>query len=65
MDTLKEHKFDKSVRKFLKEKKPHILYILADDYGFSDIGYHNVSVKKHLSQKRNKILEYGENSGYG
>lgn len=64
MDTLQEHKF-KSVRNFLKEKKPHILYILADDYGFSDIGYHNVSVKNHLSQNIKKKLEYGENSGYG
>jgi len=53
VDTLLEHKF-KSVRNFLKEKKPHILYILADDYGFSDIGYHNVSVKNHLSQNIKK-----------
>ena len=36
-------RYDETVWKLFIDKKPHILYILADDYGFSDIGYHNVS----------------------
>ena len=36
-------RYDEAVWKLFLDKKPHILYILADDYGFSDIGYHNVS----------------------
>ena len=26
-------------------KPPHIVFILADDYGFNDIGYHNPRIK--------------------
>ena len=26
-------------------KPPHIVYILADDYGFNDVGYHNPRIK--------------------
>lgn len=26
-------------------KQPHILFIVADDYGFHDIGYHNSEIK--------------------
>ena len=40
-------------RKLFAETKPHILYILADDYGFSDIGYHNVSKNKYEIDKKN------------
>ena len=26
-------------------KPPHIVFILADDYGFNDVGYHNPRIK--------------------
>lgn len=26
-------------------KKPHVLFILADDYGYNDIGYHGSEIK--------------------
>ena len=34
------------------EKPPHILFILADDYGFHDIGYHEAQILIRV----NKIL---------
>ncbi|XP_033732498.1 arylsulfatase J-like [Pecten maximus] len=29
----------------VKTKKPHILFVLADDYGYNDIGYHGSEIK--------------------
>ena len=29
-------------------KKPHIVFILADDFGFNDIGYHNSEIKTQV-----------------
>lgn len=29
----------------LTKRQPHILFILADDYGYNDIGYHGAEIK--------------------
>ena len=29
----------------LAKRQPHILFILADDYGYNDIGYHGSEIK--------------------
>ena len=31
-----------------QSKKPHIVFILADDLGFNDIGYHNSKIKTEV-----------------
>ena len=32
-------------------KQPHIVFILADDYGFNDVGYHNPRIKTPVINK--------------
>ncbi len=32
-------------RMFVNRKQPHILFILADDYGWNDIGYHGSEIR--------------------
>lgn len=34
--------------------KPNIVFVLADDYGFNDIGYHG---KNHLTQIKTPCLD--------
>ena len=40
---------------FVASEKPNIVFIIADDYGFNDIGYHAVN---HLSDIKTPFLDY-------
>ena len=42
----------KREKKFLK--KPHVVFVLADDFGFNDIGYHG---KNYGSQMYTPFLD--------
>jgi arylsulfatase A-like enzyme len=30
---------------FKADSRPHIIFVLADDYGFNDVGYHGSKIK--------------------
>lgn len=42
-----------------KHEKPHILFFLADDYGWANIGYHNQDNKEVRTPTLNKLVKRG------
>lgn len=44
----------RKLRKRKKFVKPHIVFVMADDYGFNDIGY---NAKNHHSQMKTPFLD--------